>query len=89
MIKQLWTNKGWEFQFFGANIDAFSEAQNIRISRDQADNWDANGIDVMIKKMADRAKEARGGNLITSCAGSDTKIFFVFHYFGKAFRIVS
>jgi hypothetical protein len=28
---------------------------------------------VMIKKMAE----------------SDTKIFFVFHYFGKAFRIVS
>jgi len=62
MITQLQTNKGWEFQFFGANIDAFGEAQGIGINRDQADSWDANaqGMDVMMKKMGDRAKEVRG-----------------------------
>lgn len=61
MINQLQTNKGWEFQFFGANIDAFSEAQGIGISQDQADNWDYNkaGLNVMMKKMGDRAKEVR------------------------------
>lgn len=62
MIQQLQTNKGWEFQFFGANIDSFSEAQGIGISKDQADNWDYNkaGMDGMMKKMGDRAKEVRG-----------------------------
>ena len=62
MINQLQTNKGWEFQFFGANIDAFGEAQGIGISRDKADSWDYNakGMDTMMKKMGDRAKEVRG-----------------------------
>ena len=61
MIKQLQTNKGWEFQFFGANIDAFGEAQNIGIGRDQADSWDASGLGVvdLYQKMGDRAKEVR------------------------------
>lgn len=61
-ISQLQTNKGWEFQFFGANIDAFGEAQGIGISRDQADSWDYNaqGVNTMMKKMGDRAKEVRG-----------------------------
>lgn len=62
MIKQLETNKGWEFQFFGANMDAFDEAQNIGISADKAAAWeaDASGMDRMMKKMGDVAKEVRG-----------------------------
>lgn len=62
LIKQLQDNKGWEFQFFGANIDAFGEAQGIGISRDKAAYWDYNaaGVDLMMKKMGDRAKEVRG-----------------------------
>jgi len=62
LIQNLQTNKGWEFQFFGANIDAFGEAQGIGISRDQADTWDpdADGMDLMMKKMGERAREVRG-----------------------------
>ena len=61
LIQNLQTNKGWEFQFFGANIDAFGEAQGIGISRDQADTWDpdAVGMDLMMKKMGERAREVR------------------------------
>jgi uncharacterized protein YegL len=59
LINQLQMNKGWEFQFFGANIDSFGEAQGIGIAKEQADNWDYNkdGLNVM---MGDRAKEVRG-----------------------------
>jgi len=62
LINQLQMNKGWEFQFFGANIDSFGEAQGIGIAKEQADNWDYNkdGLNVMMKKMGDRAKEVRG-----------------------------
>lgn len=61
MITQLQINKGWEFQFFGANIDAFGEAQGIGINREQADNWDYNvaGVNMMMRKMGDKAKEVR------------------------------
>ena len=62
LIKQLQDNRGWDFQFFGANIDAFGEAQGIGISRDKADNWDYSsvGMDMIMKKMGVRAKEVRG-----------------------------
>ncbi|SDN06426.1 von Willebrand factor type A domain-containing protein [Daejeonella rubra] len=61
LISQLQTNKGWEFQFFGANIDSFGEAQGIGIAMEQADNWDysKDGLNVMMKKMGDRAKDVR------------------------------
>ena len=61
MIQNLTTNKGWEFQFFGANIDAFGEAQNIGITRDKADAWDYNqqGVKEMMNKMSVKSSEYR------------------------------
>lgn len=61
MVVNLTDNKGWEFQFFGANIDAFGEAQNIGISRDKVDAWDYNqeGVKGMMNKMSAKSSEYR------------------------------
>jgi len=61
MIKDLTINKGWEFQFFGANIDAFSEAQTIGISKDQAKQWSYNkeGVNYMMNEISEKSSEFR------------------------------
>ena len=61
MVVDLTVNKGWEFQFFGANVDAFGEAQNIGISADKADAWDYNrdGMKDMMNKMSMKSSEYR------------------------------
>lgn len=65
MVVNLTINKGWEFQFFGANIDVFGEAQNIGITRDKADTWDYNqeGVKEMMNKMSVKSSEYRKRNL--------------------------
>ena len=48
-IKSLVENKrkcGWEFVFFGANIDAFSTAESIGISRNKASSFAATPIGI-------------------------------------------
>lgn len=61
MIQNLSVNKGWEFQFFGANIDAFGEAENIGISRDKANQWAYNkqGVDYMMNEISEKSSEFR------------------------------
>ena len=61
LIENLSTVKGWEFQFFGANIDAFGEAQNIGISRDKANQWAYNkeGVNSMMNEMSMKSSEFR------------------------------
>ena len=61
MIKELTINKGWEFQFFGANIDAFSEAQTIGISNDQTKQWSYNkeGVNYMMNEISEKSSEFR------------------------------
>lgn len=61
MIRDLKENKGWEFQFFGANIDAFGEAENIGISRDKASQWDYNkdGVNYMMNEISEKSTEFR------------------------------
>ena len=61
MIQNLSVNKGWEFQFFGANIDAFSEAGNIGISRDKANQWAYNqqGVHYMMNEISEKSTEFR------------------------------
>ncbi len=61
MVEQLTVNKGWEFQFYGANIDAFGEAQNLGISRKDADSWDYNkeGLKTMMKDMSQKSTDFR------------------------------
>lgn len=61
MIQTLRDNKGWEFQFFGANIDSFGEAQNIGLKAEQADNWNYNkaGVNEMMDKMSYKSSEFR------------------------------
>lgn len=61
MITDLKTNKGWEFQFFGANIDAFGEAENIGISREKANQWDYNkeGVNFMMNEISEKSTEFR------------------------------
>lgn len=61
MVGNLTVHKGWEFQFFGANIDAFGEAQNIGIARDKAEAWDynQNGVQGMMNKMSAKTSAFR------------------------------
>lgn len=61
MIQNLSMNKGWEFEFFGANIDAFGEAQNIGISKDKAYQWaySKDGVNDMISEMNLKSTEFR------------------------------
>jgi uncharacterized protein YegL len=61
MIRDLKDNKGWEFQFFGANIDAFGEAENIGISREKASQWAYNkeGVNYMMNEISEKSTEFR------------------------------
>lgn len=63
LIKNLSSDKGWEFQFFGANIDAFGEAQGIGIDREQAYQWSYSkeGVSQMINEMSLKSSEFRKG----------------------------
>lgn len=61
MIQNLTTNKGWEFQFFGANIDAFGEAENIGISAQNAKQWNYNseGVNFMMNEISEKSTQFR------------------------------
>lgn len=61
MVEQLTVNKGWEFQFYGANIDAFGEAQNLGISKKDADSWNYNkeGLKSMMSNMSQKTTDFR------------------------------
>jgi uncharacterized protein YegL len=61
LIQTLTEVNGWEFQFFGANIDAFAEAENIGLKRDKAESWnfDKGGIEAMIKSMSQKSSDFR------------------------------
>lgn len=65
LISKLTTNNQWEFEFFGANINSFAEAENIGVTRDKASNWEfnKNGVDTMINSMSEKASAFRKGNL--------------------------
>lgn len=53
--------KGWEFLFIGANIDAAAEAGNLGISRECAANYvaDGRGTEVLYSAMASAVASAR------------------------------
>ena len=59
MIQNLQTAKGWEFRFFGANIDAFGEAENIGICKDNAMQWERSkaGVEILMEEMNMMAKK--------------------------------
>ena len=61
MIQNLTASKGWEFQFFGANIDAFGEAENIGISAQHAKQWNYNreGVNFMMNEISEKSTEFR------------------------------
>ena len=61
MIQNLTANKGWEFQFFGANIDAFGEAENIGISVSHAKQWNYNseGVNFMMNEISEKSTQFR------------------------------
>jgi len=63
LIKNLSTDKGWEFQFFGANIDAFGEAQDIGIDQDKAYQWSYSkqGVSEMMNAITIKSSEFRKG----------------------------
>jgi len=55
------TNQGWEFQFFGANMDSFSEAGGLGIDSANSLNWEHNqkGMHFMINAMNEKTKSFR------------------------------
>ena len=55
------TEKGWEFVYLGANLDAVSEAGRLGIAQDRAVTYlaDSEGSAVAYEAMADFAAEAR------------------------------
>ena len=61
MIQNLTVNKGWEFQFFGANIDAFGEAENIGIAAHHAKQWNYNGegVNFMMNEISEKSTQFR------------------------------
>jgi len=61
LIKSLSVDKGWEFQFFGANIDAFGEAQAIGIDKEKAYNWvySKEGVGEMMSEMSIKSSSFR------------------------------
>ena len=61
LIENLSTNKVWEFEFFGANIDAFGEAQTIGISKDKANQWayTKEGVSIMMNEINVKSSEFR------------------------------
>ena len=61
LVENLSTSKGWEFEFFGANIDAFGEAQNIGVSKDKAYQWaySKEGVSEMMNEMNVKSSEFR------------------------------
>ncbi len=64
LISKLTNNNGWEFEFYGANINSFAEAESIGVSRDKATNWEFNkfGVDTMVFEMSEKASAFRKGN---------------------------
>ncbi len=64
LISKLTNNNGWEFEFYGANINSSAEAESIGVSRDKATNWDFNkfGVDIMVFEMSEKASAFRRGN---------------------------
>jgi len=55
------TNKGWEFQFFGANMDSFSEAGGLGIDSGNAMNWshEEEGVNFWVNAMSEKTKSFR------------------------------
>lgn len=55
------TLKGWEFKFFGANIDAFGEAEDLGIAHQQATQWEYSkkGMTAMMCNMSVVSREFR------------------------------
>lgn len=64
LISKLTTNNKWEFEFFGANINSYAEAENIGVTREKANNWEfnKNGVDGMMNSMSEKASAFRKGN---------------------------
>ena len=64
LISKLTNNNGWEFEFYGANINSFAEAENIGVPREKATNWDFNksGVDNMVFEMSEKASALRKRN---------------------------
>jgi hypothetical protein len=54
--------KGWEFIFFGANMDAITEANKLGIAADRAQNFHANsvGIHAAFESMSASSSAYRG-----------------------------
>lgn len=65
MIERLETNNGWDFNFFGANIDFFTEATNIGIKKNKTENWNFNeaGLHGMVDKMSTKTALFRNGKV--------------------------
>jgi hypothetical protein len=61
LIRKLVNNNQWEFEFYGANINSFAEAENLGLTRDKATNWNFNkqGIDTMVGDMSKKAAAFR------------------------------
>lgn len=63
LIEKLVQNNKWEFEFFGANINSFAEAESIGLKREKANNWEFSkgGIDQMVDSMSEKAMAFRKG----------------------------
>ena len=48
LIKKMQEERGWEFLFVAANIDAVETASNLGVSRDRAVNYNSDGIGTKI-----------------------------------------
>ena len=58
--------KGWEFLFLGANIDAAAEAARIGISRERSANYhaDAEGTHTLFEAVSDTVSSVRRKGII-------------------------